>query len=101
MQKERDSKYRVDNKPDIGKQPGVGPTHKNLRLTPNRRFLLGLYCMSPDEMLDLTAQVLVFLFFLGLFHHIDHEIQVFDLHAPQKTNFGKISNSRIMYVQYT
>ena len=36
MQKERDSKPSVDEKPDIGKWPGVGPTNENLRFTPNR-----------------------------------------------------------------
>ena len=41
----QDSKRSVDKKPDIGRWPGVGPTHNNLRLAPNRRFLLaGLYC---------------------------------------------------------
>ena len=39
----RDSKRSDEKKPDIGKWRGVGPTHKNLRLTPNRCFLLAAY----------------------------------------------------------
>ena len=45
VEKNRDSTPSVDKKPSIGKCPGVGPSNKNMRLTPNRRFLLvGLCC---------------------------------------------------------
>ena len=47
MQKERDSKPSADEKPDVGKWPGVRPTNNIPRLTLNRCFLLaGLYCCN-------------------------------------------------------
>ena len=54
VQKEGDfSKPSVDKKPDIGSWPGVVPTNKNLRLTPNSRFLLaGLYVLLVVLMLQ-------------------------------------------------
>ena len=48
----------VDKKPDIGKWPGVGPTSKNLRLTPNSCFLLaGLYYKDVIRVLNINIYV--------------------------------------------
>ena len=46
-----DSKPSVNKKSDVGKGPGVGPTHKNLRLTPTACFLLAsLYCCTSGTL---------------------------------------------------